>query len=284
MTPAMASRASALDRLDLALLRLAKHKRSRIEELSSYDEFFAEHDVLEYLEDVRNVWRFSVVRRELARLFPSGVARVLDVGCGLGVALDHLPPSVAYVGLDPSAKTLERASRMHPDARDRFARGAFPRLPVESGAWDLVLCLEVLEHLPDDADALAELERVVKPGGYLLLSVPSTYYWPAYRDLIGHYRHYSATALADVLASHGFQVNRRLPQFRALWRGYYYVYAILRLFELLVRKAGARTYSLYHSAPYRAVSSWLLRRLERRGADADLSSTFVLCRRVTVTG
>ena len=67
-------------------------------------------------------------------------------------------PGVRYVSLD-----LERPA---------VIRGCVTRLPLRSASFDVVICLHVLEHVADDATALQEMRRVIRPGGTLLLQVP----------------------------------------------------------------------------------------------------------------
>lgn len=257
---------------------MAKRKRARFGDSSQfYEEFFAERDLSAYRRDIRHVWRFSVMRRAFDRTFPGGRATVVDIGCGLGASLLHLPEDCAYVGVDISDAALGNAQRIHANRRSMFRRGGFPELPVGADECDFALCLEVLEHVLDDARALGEIARILKPGGFLLLSVPNTYYWPAYRDLIGHYRHYSRASLDGLLDSQGFEIVERYPSFPGFWRAYYYTYVVLRVFEAIVRHVGRHDYSIYESRLYRSLCHRGLRRLETKHCDSS-DSTFVLCR------
>jgi SAM-dependent methyltransferase len=142
------------------------------------------------------------------------------------------------------------------------------------------MCLEVLEHVGDDAQALEELSRIVRPGKYLLISVPNTYYWPLYRSLIGHYRHYTAQSLGELLNDSDFEVVERFRQFVRFWRYYHYAYVVLQVFERLVHKTGARNYSILESGVYRRLAALILRRLMSRVDERDPNSTFLLCQRM----
>jgi SAM-dependent methyltransferase len=97
--------------------------------------------------------------------------RVLEVGCGEGIVLATLAarlPGARFDGLELDETTLERARARCPGAR--LVRGDACELPFEDRSFDLVVCLEVLEHLPEPARALRELRRVARTG--CLLSVP----------------------------------------------------------------------------------------------------------------
>jgi len=92
--------------------------------------------------------------------------RILDAGCGDGAMLDEIRrrlPRAEPVGLDVEAN----------DAAG-IVGGDILHLPFESGAFDSVLSMDVLEHLPVESlgAALQEIRRVLKPGGYLCATVP----------------------------------------------------------------------------------------------------------------
>jgi SAM-dependent methyltransferase len=87
-------------------------------------------------------------------------ARVLDVGCG----------DRPYRELFPNAVGFDVPGNPHADLH-----GSLESIPVEDASFDLVLCLQVLEHVPDPAAAVRELRRVVGPGGRVLASTHGVY-------------------------------------------------------------------------------------------------------------
>ena len=105
--------------------------------------------------------KLELVRAYLQRL-PRGT-RVLDAGCGEGVLVEEHHDRLAIVGLDPNYSS------------ERVTRGSLGALPFPKASFDRALCLDVLEHLPfpEQPAALAELFRVVAPGGELLVTVPN---------------------------------------------------------------------------------------------------------------
>ena len=110
--------------------------------------------------------------------------RLLDLGCGFGRhAFEAARRGAAVVALDAGAHELAGvgatfAAMIEAGELDRAAlragavRGDALRLPFPDGAFDRVIASEVLEHIPDDAAAMGELARVLRPGGTLAVTVP----------------------------------------------------------------------------------------------------------------
>ncbi|HPF67289.1 MAG TPA: class I SAM-dependent methyltransferase [Flavobacteriales bacterium] len=94
----------------------------------------------------------------------------LDLGCGSGRWTRYLSSRVGHVdAIDPS-EAVVHAARVHGDLEQvRWIQAGVDNMPVPDGAYDLVICLGVLHHVPDTAGALAKLAAKVRPGGHLLL-------------------------------------------------------------------------------------------------------------------
>lgn len=107
---------------------------------------------------------------------------VLDVGCGSGRHLCATAafPNVHVVGLDPSLTDLDEATKRfaihkkidHGGGFFELICGDITHLPFEDHFFDLIICSEVLEHIPHHYHAMAEMVRVLKNGGDLIVSVP----------------------------------------------------------------------------------------------------------------
>jgi SAM-dependent methyltransferase len=111
------------------------------------------------------------VRRALAGL-PQPCERVLDFGCGEGAltrTLKRLYPRLDVHGCDVSQAQLARAMELGSDITYRQCDG---RLAYDDGFFDAVLVLDVLEHVSDPDATMAELARVVRAGGRVLLHCP----------------------------------------------------------------------------------------------------------------
>jgi len=125
--------------------------------------------------------RLTFLRDELVRHFalpPSGMRplqslSILDVGCGGGLIAEPLTRLGARMtGLDPAAENIE-AARRHAAGQGldiAYRAGRIEDLVAEGAAFDAVVCLEVVEHVPDPAAFLETLARLVRPGGLMLLS------------------------------------------------------------------------------------------------------------------
>jgi SAM-dependent methyltransferase len=159
---------------------------------------------------------------EAVRCLPAG-ARVVEFGCGAGRMLDALAatrPDLRLAGLDVSRRALDLAAARLPGVDLRHCEGPRSPLPAGEGEFDAALGLDVLEHVVDPPFALAELHRILVPGGALHLHVPcegdplALWRWlPARahawkRSLAGHVQRFRRAQLMAILAESGFAVER----------------------------------------------------------------------------
>lgn len=162
------------------------------------------------------------VRLERLGLKPGD--RVLDLGCGEGRHSHglHMLGGLTVVGLDldlPSVAKARQGLALLGEAPDGGATGFLSgdayRLPFADATFDAVICSEVLEHLPDVDAALAEIDRVLKPGGRFSPTVPRA--WPeaicwrlapgpgGYGDQPGgHVRIFEEAALTEQVRRRGY--------------------------------------------------------------------------------
>src|SRR4030067_1100945 len=126
---------------------------------------------------------------------------VLDMGCGEGYAANRIHPWLLprrMVGIDLSQPMLAQAHQNYPSIS--FTAGTAYELPFPNGTFDLVVVMEVLEHLEHPPEALGEVQRVGR--GYVLASVPLEpiwrllnmargAYWPALGNTPSHLQHWT---------------------------------------------------------------------------------------------
>lgn len=150
--------------------------------------------------------RRKVLHAELDRLALPADAQILDAGCGSGRTLEELTPlgTVQGIELDPSAAAVARAR-----GKGEVREGRLEELPWEDETFDLITCLDVIEHTPDDRATLRELLRVTKPGGYLLVTVPAYQaLWSQHDEANHHYRRYNRRMLSAAAGESGWAVVR----------------------------------------------------------------------------
>ncbi len=180
------------------------------------------YDEMRALED-QHWWfrgRRSALREHVKHALASAPrGPVLDVGSGTGATLAWLAgltDPARLIGLEPEARALElargRGLCVHLLCADAT------RLPFARSSVALVLCLDVLEHIEDDAAACLELARVLPPGGQLIVTVPAgPGLWSGHDVALGHRRRYARGELEGRLEAAGFEVEARHGFMLALW-------------------------------------------------------------------
>jgi SAM-dependent methyltransferase len=130
----------------------------------------------------------------------------LEVGCGTGFVLRRIAEDLP----EASMTAVEYYEAALPFARERCPRAKVSQadvtnLPFDS-EFDLVGCFDVLEHIPDDVEALRNLKKALKPGGLLLVSVPQhMWLWSDIDEFSCHQRRYTRKELAIKAASIGLR-------------------------------------------------------------------------------
>jgi 2-polyprenyl-3-methyl-5-hydroxy-6-metoxy-1,4-benzoquinol methylase len=123
---------------------------------------------------------YDTARREVLPWLPQKVARMLDVGCGAGAttAAVREARAVEWAG---GIEYVDEVAAQAEARLDRVWRGDAALAPLEAeipaGSLDLVLCLDVLEHMSDPWTMVRRLSALVAPGGRLILSVPNVRHW-----------------------------------------------------------------------------------------------------------
>jgi SAM-dependent methyltransferase len=103
----------------------------------------------------------------LNRSLPDGRIKILEAGCG-SISKIKFPEKAHITGIDISRKQLERNQLVHEKIQGDLQTYSFP-----PGTFDLIVCWDVLEHLPQPREALNKMTDALKKGGLLLLKVPN---------------------------------------------------------------------------------------------------------------
>jgi SAM-dependent methyltransferase len=187
-------------------------------------------DLVDYDAIWRTTWgdvqSYGPFHRHLRRIIKESIRSlkfqsVLDVGCGQGSLLAELKrefPHINPSGVDVSTSAIELAHQLVPDGDFRVLDIA--RTSVNA-KYDLIICSEVLEHIPDDVAAIQNLRKMTKE--YLLVSTPQG----RMRDFekqIGHVRNYAPGELINKIESSGFiilsAVEWGFPFYSPLYRNF----------------------------------------------------------------
>lgn len=287
------NRAEIWDYIDLLLLRIAKLRRRKLATTNDaegfYNEFFNENDieVMASGGDLRRRCRAEVLTSAAWSHMPQD-AKVLDVGCGTGDNLRYvLRDQAFFYGLEYAEPTTEVARRIL-EGRADIRVGSATEIPFSDAKFDLVLCIEVLEHIEEDDEACGEIARILKPGGALILSLPYRHWFPSYFSTMGHYRHYTRSDVEKLLSRVGLKVTRYLPNYPRWSRFANYVYVSCRIYALLLRVFGVRRSPvevklLFSQRSLMEIMFAMLTGLRDREHDQDYAqletSTFIVARK-----
>jgi SAM-dependent methyltransferase len=146
--------------------------------------------------------RRHVLTKLLAGLSLPPRARILEAGCGVGGNIEMLAGFGKVAAFEP-----DEPSREYVGARTGVTpvEGFLPdRVPYKKGSFDAVCAFDVVEHVDDDAGAVAALSELVAPGGYLIVTVPAyQWMWSRHDEVHHHKRRYSRAGLMKVITAGG---------------------------------------------------------------------------------
>lgn len=165
-----------------------------------------------------HVHRRGVIRDQLhAFVSPDACGRLVELGCGIGTVATHLNEggySVDYSDVYGSALEIAR-ERAQARLGAAVAERRFLRMDVTQGlpaeGWSGMLLFDVIEHLPDDAAALAHVHAALRcaKDSFVMLTVPAfQLLWSPWDEIEKHKRRYTQAGLAELLTRSGFSVER----------------------------------------------------------------------------
>lgn len=133
--------------------------------------------------------------------------RILDVGCGTGFLLEELRrKGYTAFGLENERKVLDLTyeQKIH-----GIIRGEAENPPFKNDSFDIILLLDLLEHLEDDILVIKKLSEILTKDGYLLVTVPAfSFLWGRHDEIFHHKRRYTAKRLKRIFADAGFTVKK----------------------------------------------------------------------------
>ena len=203
------------------------NERHEFVDITPYDKHF------EYRKDFMDVApRFFLRTSLMLRMMDRREEPVLDVGCGDGFFLRRLAQEgYRGVGFDVSKAGIDLA---------RHVLAEYPQCEVHcatiqefgpDGGYTIATCGETLEHIEDDVEFLRQINRLMAPGGTLVLTVPiDMSLWTHHDVEAGHFRRYSKAELFEKLEGTGFTVEKYI-----VWG-----FPLVRLSHLKIRRAQAR--------------------------------------------
>lgn len=185
----------------------------------------------------RDHWWFVARRRIIARLIEghrpkAGPLKILEVGAGTGSNLELLKQYGEVDAIEP-----DDGARAFAEQRSglKIKGGYLPHVALEDGAYDLIVLLDVLEHIPGDVEALAYLKNKLAPGGRIIVTVPgSPWMWSAHDVAHHHQRRYTDASLKRVFREAGLR-----PRFTTHFNSLLFpLIAGVRLAGKLLRREG----------------------------------------------
>lgn len=137
-------------------------------------------------------------------------AMFLDTGCSTGWLLDDTRrrfPNASITGADVFLPGLQKIRRRNPDAR--VVQFDLCGAPFKNQSFDAIACLEVLEHIEDDTQALKEIRRMLKSDGSAFLMVPAgPEIYDYYDEVLYHVRRYDKVEFRDKILEAGLVIHR----------------------------------------------------------------------------
>ena len=133
-------------------------------------------------------------------------ATLLDCGAGTGCFALEMTATHQVSVLDDHAESLTLLREKFSESQ--VHEGSASKMPLPDASVDVITLLDVLEHVEDDVAAVAEIHRVLKPGGVLVLTVPAMMQlWSNWDEVLHHFRRYHRAGLRSMFTSENWTVE-----------------------------------------------------------------------------
>ncbi|HVO27775.1 MAG TPA: class I SAM-dependent methyltransferase [Candidatus Margulisiibacteriota bacterium] len=189
-----------------------------------YDYFYEIERTHWWSVSMRSVFHMLLV----GALRGAGRPRMVDVGCGTGITLEEFSRHGLVFGVDAAWQAVSFSKRRNPTRG--VCQANVLSLPIAAETLDVVLAFDVIEHIEDDAAALREMHRVLRPEGVAVINVPAFASLWSEKDVAAHHqRRYTRPMLNRLLQTTGFRVDRITYTNAILFPAVWCVRAIQRL-------------------------------------------------------
>lgn len=178
-------------------------------------------------------------------------SKLLDVGCGTGKFLEEMNTWNSWgelIGLDGSDEAL-KFTKKRKVANVKKA-DLEKEIPLKDNSIDIITSLDVVEHIENDQHLVREFNRVLKPGGSLIITVPAhQWLWTYWDDILGHKRRHNQASVEALMKQANLKVE---------WISYFYSYLlpIACVFRLIKSKTNKE-----NSSDFVALPDWINRLL-----------------------
>ncbi|MFN3551297.1 MAG: class I SAM-dependent methyltransferase [Endomicrobiia bacterium] len=158
-----------------------------------------------YLQEEYYWWHIAK-RKLVVNFIPKTNCKILDVGCGTGKLMEELLQNGHLVyGIENEPTAIEFCKKRGIEKIQIF--NLEENLNIDNDSFDVITCLDVLEHIEKDENLIKEFKRIVKPSGILILTVPSyMWLWSYWDEILGHKRRYNKKILFEKMQKVGFQI------------------------------------------------------------------------------
>lgn len=180
-----------------------------------------EYDLMYELED-RHWWfqgrlmmTEGLLHEHILPAFPGRRPRLLDMGCGTGLFLQRRRADCDACGIDLSPQALRYCRQRGLSA---VGLADATRLPFGDASFDVITAFDLIEHIPDDRLIMAEIHRVLRPGGFLLASVPAhPLLWTGHDVSLHHHRRYERSTFEALFARDAWETVRMTASFTTIF-------------------------------------------------------------------
>jgi 2-polyprenyl-3-methyl-5-hydroxy-6-metoxy-1,4-benzoquinol methylase len=195
------------------------------------------YDIIYSSEDAH--WWYKV-RREMVRDILSEYTgkkdrplRILDIGCGTGLLMRDLGQFGTVQGIDSSPLAIEYCKKR---GLTNVSLASATSLPFDSNSFDVVVILDVLEHLEDDGAGCRELARVLDTGGIAIITTPAFMFLWSGTDVLGqHYRRYTRNEIRNKVSAAHMKIQRTTYFNTLLFPAILFVRLCVRLLNIPMR-------------------------------------------------